>query len=234
LLAAVAVIPLVIQALSDGESARIYAVSPPLWIIGIPEVLLAAWTGLGMLAFGLLWRTPAMEGLTAGTAVVAGVGLGLLPLYIARETSVVTLVITPIDSLYVYVSNPTLECVRRGPCQLSFGSALGWLREILMQHSFVLRTTPRPAIFLEWAAIAGMIHRNDSARSEAGLFPVHQSADRHRRDAADRKIAGAPIRTMDISCRRGFDCAARRFQPGGTRQARIEALPAGKQLRVSR
>jgi hypothetical protein len=157
ILAAIAVMPLVMQALSADPSVRIYTVHPVLWIIGVPEVLLAVWIGLGMLAFGLLWRTPILEGVTAGAAAVAGVALGLLPLYIARETTVVTLVITPIDSLYAYVSNPSFECVRQGPCQLSLASALGWLKEMLMQHSFVLKTTPRPAIFLEWAVIAGMV-----------------------------------------------------------------------------
>ena len=156
ILAAIAVIPLIMQALSSDPSVRIYTVQPVLRIIGIPEVLLAVWIGLGMLAFGLLWRTPIMEGLAAGAAVVAGVALGFLPLYIARETTVVTLAITPIDSLYAYVSNPAFECVRQGGCRLSFSSALGWLKEMLMQHSFVFKTTPRPAIFLEWAAIAGM------------------------------------------------------------------------------
>ncbi len=157
LLAVIAVIPLAVQALSAEPSARIYAVEPILWMIGIPEVLLAAWIGSGMLAFGLLWRPPILEGLTTGAAVVAGIALGLLPLYLARETSVVTLVITPIDSLYAYVSNPNLECVRLGTCRLSLASALGWLKQTLIHHSFVLKTSSRPAIFLEWAVIAGMI-----------------------------------------------------------------------------
>jgi hypothetical protein len=84
LLAVIAVIPLVTQVLSAEPSARIYAVRPVLWLVGIPEILLAAWIGLGMLAFGLLWRVPIMEGLTACAAVIAGFALGLLPLYVVH------------------------------------------------------------------------------------------------------------------------------------------------------
>ena len=149
--------PLVIQGLFADPSARIAMAHPIFGVIGISEALLAVWIGLGMLAFGLVWRVPVVEVLATGAAVIGGIALGLLPLYFSRETSVIALVITPLDSLYTYVSDPSIECVRQGGCDMSFASALGWLEEMLMQHSFFLKTTPRPAIFLEWCVIAAAI-----------------------------------------------------------------------------
>ena len=158
LLAAAAAMPLVMQGLFAAPSVRIVKPLPIFGMIGAPEALLAIWIGLGMLAFGLIWRVPMAEGLAAAAAIICGVALGLLPLYISRETSVVALIITPLDSLYGYVSDPALECVRQGGCKMSFASALGWLKEMLIQHSFFLKTTPRPAIFLEWCVISAAVY----------------------------------------------------------------------------
>jgi hypothetical protein len=155
LLAAAGAMPLVVQGLSADPSVRFVKALSIFGMTGLPEALLAAWIGLGMLAFGLIWRVPVAESLAAALSLIGGVALGLLPLYLSRETSVVALVITPLDSLFGYVSDPTVECVRQGGCNMSFASVLGWLEETLTQHSFFLKTTPRPALFLEWCVIAG-------------------------------------------------------------------------------
>ena len=158
LLAAAGATPLVVQGLSADPSVRFVKALTILGMTGLPEAALAAWIGLGMLAFGLVWRVPVAEGLAGGAAVIGGIALGLLPLYLSREASVVALVITPLDSLFGYVSDPAIECVRQGGCDTSLASVLGWLQETLTQHSFILKTTPRPALFLEWCTIAGAVY----------------------------------------------------------------------------
>jgi hypothetical protein len=158
LLAAAGAMPLVMQGLTADPSVRFVKALPIFGMTGLPEAALAVWIGLGMLTFGLIWRVPVVEGLATAAAIVGGIALGLLPLYLSRETSVVALVITPLDSLLGYVSDPAIECVRQGGCDMSLASALGWLRETLTQHSFFLKTSPRPALFLEWCVIAGAVY----------------------------------------------------------------------------
>jgi hypothetical protein len=155
LLAAAGAMPLVIQGLTADPSVRFVKALPIFGMIGLPEAALAAWIGLGMMAFGLIWRVPVAEGLAGALGLIGGIALGLLPLYLSRETSVVALVITPLDSLFGYVSDPGIDCVRQGGCDMSPASVLGWLQETLTQHSFFLKTSPRPALFLEWCVIAG-------------------------------------------------------------------------------
>jgi hypothetical protein len=123
---------------------------------GVFNALLAVSIGLGMLVFGRLWRVPIKEGLAAAAALVGGVALGLLPLYIHREAISVATVINPIDALYYYSGASAYGCGGGGcgslPTMLFYS-----FRTMLAHHSFFLQTSPRPEIFLEWAVIAGIV-----------------------------------------------------------------------------
>jgi hypothetical protein len=161
LLAAAAAAPLVLQGLFPDVATRATA-HPVFGATSVFPALLAVWIGLGLLAFTLVWRVPVAEGLASAMAIVGGVAFGLLPLYIYRETSVVTTVINPIDALYIAVSRylhapgPVTQCGPAGcglPFALLFHSFWGMVRH----HSFFLDTSPRPEIFLEWSMIAGIV-----------------------------------------------------------------------------
>jgi hypothetical protein len=120
------------------------------------NALLAVWIGLGMLAFGWLWRVPGREGLAAAAALAGGIALGLLPLYIHREALSVATVINPIDALYFHSGGAANGCGGNScasPLTMLFYS----FGTMLAHHSFFLQTSPRPEIFLEWAVIAGIV-----------------------------------------------------------------------------
>jgi hypothetical protein len=165
LLAAAFATPLVLQGLHP-DVATVARAHPVFGAAGMFHALLAAWIGLGLIAFTLIWRVPAAEGLAAAVAIVGGIALGLLPLYIYRETSIVTTVINPIDALYIHVSgykdqefayvvsSPAPQCGPAG-CALTMLFHSFW--EMVRHHSFFLQTSPRPEIFLEWFVIAGAV-----------------------------------------------------------------------------
>jgi hypothetical protein len=154
-LAAAAAAPLVLQGLFP-PAAYFPSGHPALGAIGVFHALLAVWIGLGLLAFALAWRVPTAESLASAAAIVGGVALGLLPLYIHREASVITTVINPIDAMIGFVSGPAAECGASG-CGHLLALLLHSVGEMLKHHSFFLHTSPRPEIFLEWLVIAGIV-----------------------------------------------------------------------------
>lgn len=123
---------------------------------GVFQAMLVIWIASGMVAFGLLWRVPLAEGLTAAFSVIAGVSLGLLPLYFYRATSSIAKVINPLDALYFFVAPADSQC-GPGGCGVPFAMLVDSIKGLFIHHTFFLQTSPRPEIFLEWVIIAGIV-----------------------------------------------------------------------------
>ena len=153
LLSAIAAAPLVRQGLFADETLLTMR---RVFDTGVFQTMLIVWIASGMLAFGLLWRVPLAEGLTAAFSVVAGISLGLLPLYIYRATSSIAKVISPLDALYYFVAPADLQC-GPGGCGFPFAMIFDSVKGLLLHHTFFLQTSPRPEIFLEWVIIAGIV-----------------------------------------------------------------------------
>jgi hypothetical protein len=152
ILAVAAAMPLVLQGLFPDKGSSITRV----FGAGVFQALLACWIGLGVLAFGRMWRVPVTEGLATAVAVIGGIAVGLLPLYIHREAISVITVINPLDALLHHSGALPSVCGPAG-CGLPFALLFHSLAEMVKHHSFFLQTSPRPEIFLEWVAIAGII-----------------------------------------------------------------------------
>jgi hypothetical protein len=152
LFAAIAAAPLVRQGLLTNDALLTMR---RVFDTGVFQTMLIVWIASGMLAFGLLWRTPLAEGLTAAFAVIAGISFGLLPLYFYRATSSIARVISPLDALYYFVAPADLQC-GPGGCGLPFAMLLDSIKAVVIHHTFFLHTSPRPEIFLEWVIIAGI------------------------------------------------------------------------------
>ena len=120
------------------------------------QTMLIVWIALGMLAFALLWGVPLAESLAAALSVIAGIALGLLPLYFHRATSSIAKVISPLDALYYFVAPANSQCGPDG-CGLPVAMLFESIKGLLIHHTFFLQTSPRPEIFLEWVIIAGIV-----------------------------------------------------------------------------
>lgn len=155
LLAAVVAAPLVREGLFPPLASGL-TIQPIFGTVGLFQVVFAAWLCLGMLVFAGIWKVPPRETVASMAAVIGGIALGLLPLYIAHETQVVAIVINPIESLYRYVSGAPAHC-SGGGCGLPFELLWRSLRQMAARHTFFLHTSSRPEIFLEWAVIAATV-----------------------------------------------------------------------------
>ena len=119
---------------------------------------IAAWIAVGMAAFAVVWRVTALETLTAVFAAVAGCMIGLLALYGRYHPNDVLVVFHPLEEMFQFAqsSDPRLSSG-----SLLSGQHIGYLLQaiagVIARRTFVLESSPRPTIFLEWFVIAATV-----------------------------------------------------------------------------
>jgi hypothetical protein len=146
----------------------------PLVSVGISTAaywsLLAGWLALGMIAYCAIWRVAALEALTAALAAVAGCMIGLLVLDVQFHPDNVIVVFHPLETMLAWASasDPRLTAGNSvfSPARLQF--LIQAVAGVIARRTFVLYTSPRPTIFLEWFVIAAAIVA--ARRRQWGLF----------------------------------------------------------------
>ncbi len=92
-------------------------------------------------------------------AVAAGIALGLLSLDLLYDPRNVAIVVNPLEHMFGWAGNSDPELRESGTIlstQLLRALGAGVL-EVMARRTFVLHTSGRPTIVLEWLAIAGMV-----------------------------------------------------------------------------
>ena len=126
---------------------------------GVYQWLVALWVVGAMLAYARIWRAPAADTLAAIAAVALGVGLGLLSLHVRYHPQNIIALANPIEHMFAFTAggNPALvnePQVLSGALLATLAKGFG---QALAMHSFVLSTSARPTLLLEWFAIGGAI-----------------------------------------------------------------------------
>ena len=121
--------------------------------------LLAAWLALGMAAYCAIWRVAVLEALAAAFAAVAGCMIGLLALYAHFHPDNVLVVFHPLEIMlgWASASDPRLTTGSSlfSPARVQF--LLQAIAGVIARRTFVLYSSARPTIFLEWFVIAASI-----------------------------------------------------------------------------
>jgi hypothetical protein len=159
--------PLVALALSPG-ALSIASLRPLTSPPGAYQVALVVWIGLGILAFAAIWDVPALESLAAVGAIVAGCALGLLALELFYLPRNIIVVLNPVETLFMFAAESQRD-LRAAQSVFSGEMARHMLEGflgMLARRTFILQSSPRPTIFLEWLVIAGTIiaHRRGERR----------------------------------------------------------------------
>jgi len=126
---------------------------------GSYQIMIAGWIALGMVAFALVWRAPVAELLAAMAAVIGGAALGLLALYVQHDLHDVAVVLNPLEQMYLFAVASTPE-IAQGKGLFSSQNLqliLSYAIDLAARRTFVLHSSPRPTIFLEWFVIAATI-----------------------------------------------------------------------------
>jgi hypothetical protein len=121
--------------------------------------LLAAWLAAGMVAYCLIWRVAALEASAAAFAAVAGCMIGLLALDAQFHPDNVVVVFHPLETMLAWASasDPRLTTGHSvfDPARVQF--LIQAVAGVIARRTFVLYSSPRPTIFLEWFVIAASI-----------------------------------------------------------------------------
>jgi hypothetical protein len=136
------------------------ATAPGLYFTARPHVaqmywaLLAAWLGLGMAAYAIIWRVPPLEALTAAFAAVAGCMIGLLALDARYNIANVVAVFHPLEHMAVFAGWANPQLANGSPLDAAHLKFLAQAAAgVLARVTFVLHPSTRPAIFVQWFVI---------------------------------------------------------------------------------
>jgi hypothetical protein len=156
LVAAYYAAPLVSFGLS-GAGFQIFHWKPlPLGLSGLYQPMIAAWLLLAMLAFAAIWRVPLVETIASVGAAIGGFALALLSLRLRYHPNDVLVVMNPLEQLLSFAVTSDKGCLGLPPGGL-FCSLVDGVAGVIARRSFILHTSSRPTIFLEWLVIAGAI-----------------------------------------------------------------------------
>jgi hypothetical protein len=153
-----AAMPLIVLGLGRQATAAM-ALRPLLFgTFGVYQAALLLWIGAGMIAFALIWRVSLTETLTAMLAAIAGASLGLTALWIEFNASDVVVVMNPIEQMLTFADASAASAVDSGNVLAAFGLLVSGVISVLQRYTFVLFTSPRPAVFLTWLIVPGMVY----------------------------------------------------------------------------
>jgi hypothetical protein len=129
---------------------------PALGAYGVYQPILAAWLIFSVVGFAWWWRVPALETIATVAAIAGGVALGLLSLDIRYNPQNVMIVMNPLEQLTAFASRDlaTGGNLLSGSMVRSLIKGIGTIFAI---RTFVLSSSARPTIFLEWFVIAAAI-----------------------------------------------------------------------------
>jgi hypothetical protein len=127
--------------------------------LGLFNVAVAAWVAIGILAFAMIWRVPAAEMLAAMLAVAAGCALALLALNLRYAPQNVVATVNPLAHAFTFAVWSDSRLTDGGSVQIGalMRSLIEGLGDVIARRTFVLKSSARPTIFLEWLVIVGAV-----------------------------------------------------------------------------
>jgi hypothetical protein len=100
---------------------------------------------------------PLLETATTVFAIVAGTAIALLPLDIRYHPNDVMVVFHPLEQMYAFGAS-TAPQLASGALSDKLMYVVDSLGGLIARRTFVLQSSPRPTIFLEWFVIAATIY----------------------------------------------------------------------------
>lgn len=123
---------------------------------GTYQALLLLWIVAGMITFAAVWRVSPAETLAAICTALGGAALALLALKLSYNINNVVTVFNPLEKAMMYV-DPTTVRAADGGMSGAIWLLLDGVRQVLARWSFVLHSSARPAVFLTWLIIPGLV-----------------------------------------------------------------------------
>jgi hypothetical protein len=110
-----------------------------------------------MIAYAAVWRVAAAETLASMFAIVAGASIALLVLDLEYDARNVIAVVNPLEKMLIYANAGTRDAANAtglsGIVMLLFEG----IGSVLARYTFVLHSSARPAVFLVWLIVPGIV-----------------------------------------------------------------------------
>ncbi|HTK13397.1 MAG TPA: hypothetical protein VL402_06320 [Xanthobacteraceae bacterium] len=123
------------------------------------QVLIGVWILGWMLTYAIMFGVGWAETVSAMAAMIAGAGLGLLVLMLRYDVHNAVVVINPFEKMLLFAKTSDAGLLQDGTMDggAFVQSLLSGVGLLLTRLTFVLNSSPRPTIFLEWVVIAGAV-----------------------------------------------------------------------------
>src|SRR6516164_8843397 len=161
--------PLIATGLDRGqlEAAKIH----PLLFdrFGIYQGALLAMIAACMTAYAAIWRVSAAETLASILAVCAGASAALLLLNLEYDSGNVIAVINPLEKMLIFADTATSAVAKEANPIAVLQLLADGLGSVLARYTFVLHSSPRPAVFLIWLIIPGIVYAWRRGEKQAAL-----------------------------------------------------------------
>jgi hypothetical protein len=133
--------------------------SPPFGIVGLYQAMIAGWVAAAILNFAAIWRVPPLETVATLLAALIGVCAGLLALDIRYHPQNVLAVVNPIEHMMAWAtfSDPQLATGGGVFSSRLVQSLLFGIADVFARLTFVLHSSTRATVFLQWLVFAGMV-----------------------------------------------------------------------------
>jgi hypothetical protein len=128
-------------------------------LFGIYQVAILCWIIIGMVVFAIYWHVSIAELIATIAAVFFGVCTALLTLKLQYHPNNVVISLNPLEQMFQFAAGSHPE----------FADGQSWISEsklhflfdmisgVIARRTFILHSSPRPTIFLEWFVLAATI-----------------------------------------------------------------------------
>ena len=128
-------------------------------ILGFYQAVLAAYVAGAVVAFALIWRVGVLETVATLLAVALSVALGLLSMTLRPHPQNAVTVVNFLDIMFTWAaaSDPALRAGGAVAITRVLWSLAAGIYEVFAHITFVLHTSSRTTMFLQWIIVAGLV-----------------------------------------------------------------------------
>jgi len=125
---------------------------------GVYQAALLVLIGACMIAYAAIWRVSAAETLTSIFAVATAACLTLLLLDVNYNAGNAIAVANPLEKMLTFADATTSNAAGSSSPLAAIVLLLDGLASVLARYTFVLHSSPRPAVFLIWLIVPGIVY----------------------------------------------------------------------------
>src|SRR6202158_278979 len=111
-----------------------------------------------MTAYAAIWRVSATETLASIFAMATGASIALLALDLEYNTGNVIAVFNPLEKMLTFADANTTDVANGSNLLGVVLLLLDGVASVVARYTFVLHSSPRPAVFLSWLIVPGIVY----------------------------------------------------------------------------